>query len=266
MIHTIYRDDEVIVAVDGYPYTVSVDNPRYEDVCLAIENDDEEELRMLLSTKAQGTRLYTQLTEYGIEEHEGDFTYKGNPIAMDLNDYLLAALDSGEGKPVIRFIQRLFENPNHDTRERLFAFMEQNKMPLDNEGRFLAFKGVRADYKDKHSGKIDNSPGVTVPRMLWSEVDTNTEITCSRGYHACSKEYLNDFWYADGDRVVSVAIAPEDVGAIPKDYNGAKLRCRQYEVLADVTDVYIKDTAGAKLHSKINPDQSYESDWYDDRW
>lgn len=269
MIHKIYRDDEVIVAVDGYPYTVSVDSPVYDDVCIAIENDDEEELRMLLSTKGKSVKLYAQLAEHGIEESDGEFTYKGNPIAMDLNDYLLASLDSGQARPIIRFIERLFENPSHDTRSRLFTFMEHNRMPLDEDGRFLAFKGVRADYRDKHTGTIDNSPGVTVPRMSWSEVDTDPTNHCSRGYHACSKDYLNDFWYNASDRVVSVAIGPEDVGSIPLDYDGAKLRCRQYTVVADVTDAYTKDTANVTLRSKINP--NWDDDYSEqccsaDRW
>jgi hypothetical protein len=74
----------------------------------------------------------------------------------------------------------------------------------------------------------------------WSDVNTDSTVTCSKGLHACSIDYLL-FWYGDSDRIVSVAIAPEDVGAIPSDYNQAKLRCLRYRVVADITDQYLAD-------------------------
>lgn len=257
MIHTIYRDDEVIVTSNGYPYAVSIDDKRYDDVCQAIQDKDEAALNVLLSIKQRANTMIRDLALEGIEENKNDeYTYKGNLIAMDLTDYLRAALDSNEYMPIVRFIQRLFNNPSFDTRERLFAFMEKNKMPIDNNGYFLAFKGVAETYMDKYTGTVYNGPGTTVPRMSWDEVDTNPANTCSRGYHACSKDYLNG-WVSSGDRVVSVSIDPADVASIPDDYDGAKLRCRQYTVIADITEQYNAEHEKITLHSPggINPEQ-----------
>lgn len=248
MIHSIYRDDEIIVALNGIPYTVSVDDPRYDEVVDAAMNEDEELLESLLSIKGRSKIMFDDLEEEGLEEVCGDYFYKGNQIAMDLNDYLGSALNSGNYMPVVRFIQRLYENPNQDTRGRLFTFMDNNKMPIDSQGRFLAFKGVRDDYRDHHSGTIDNAPGSVVPRMSWSEVDTDSRNTCSRGYHACSKDYFNSGFF--NAKVVSVAIAPEDVGAVPADYNDAKLRCRQYEVIADITDQFKEQGEKIKIRGR----------------
>ena len=248
MIHTIYRDDEVIVTSKGYPYSIPIDDPRYDDVCEAIQTQNEAWLDTLLSIKQRANTLTRDLALEGIEEVDGEYTYKGNPIAMDLTDYLHAALDSNEYMPIVRFIQRLFKNPSHDTRQRLFAFMEKNKMPLASNGCFLAFKGVAESYYDKHTGTVYNGPGVTVPRMSWDEVDTNPANTCSRGYHACSKDYLS-VWVSSGDRVVSVSIDPADVAAIPDDYDGAKLRCRQYTVIADITEQYLAELDKITLHT-----------------
>jgi hypothetical protein len=54
---------------------------------------------------------------------------------------------------------------------------------------------------------------------------------------------------------VSVAIDPADVGAIPDDYNQAKLRCRHYEVLADITNKFNAEKSNAALGGdlKISP-------------
>src|SRR5574343_220261 len=240
MIHSIYREDELIVALNGVPYVISIDDPRYDNIYEALEEKDEAALIDLLNNKRRFSTLVNTLAEEGIEEHYGSYSYKGNPINMDLADYLRAALDSNNVLPIIKFIQRLFKNPSQDTRDRLFTFMEKNKMPIDENGHFLAFKGVAANYYDKHTGTVYNGPGVTVPLMEWDEVDTNPNNTCSRGYHACSKDYL-DGWVHAGDRVVSVSIDPADVASIPVDYDGAKLRCRQYTVLADITDQYMAE-------------------------
>jgi hypothetical protein len=247
MIHTIYREDEIIVALNGMPYTVDVEDPRYDDIFEAIENDDEEKLISLLSTKGRTVNLRNDLSADGIECTGGAYTYKGNPLPMDLTDYIMSAMDRGNTKPIVQFVQRLYENPNYDTRIRLFEFMERNKMPIDNDGRFLAFKVVTSDYMDKHTQSVSNSVSTTVPRKAWSDVDTDPTVHCSRGYHACSLSYITSF-FNTGDRIVSVAIAPEDVGSIPDDYDGAKLRCRQYEVMADITDSYLADTANVRIH------------------
>lgn len=247
MIPCIFRDDEVVVVLDNYPYIVSVDDPRYEAVAEAIDEEDEELLLNLLSSKQKSSRILSGLEEEGIEYSEGMYSYKGNAIAMDLNDYLTAAMDNGGSvAPIVNFIKNLYENPNHDTRMRLFGFIEQNKMPLMDDGRFIAFKGVGADYYDKHSHTVDHTPGKYIQPKSWSDVDTDNTVTCSRGYHACAKEYL-DSWYAGSDRIVSVAINPADVGAIPDDYNQAKLRCRHYEVLADITDKFNAEKSNAAL-------------------
>ena len=244
MLHTIVRDDEVIVAINGFPYVVAYDDPRYDEVLDLIDDRDEEGLLDILSRRTRATAMFNELQQYDITcDSAGDYTYKGQLIPMELNDYLASAMDNSDGSeavymPVVRFIQRLYKNPSYDTRQRLFGFMDHNKMPLDQDGRFLAYKGVRSDYKDKHSGTMLNMPGMTVSLGDWSDVDTDSNVTCSKGLHACSIDYL-DFWYSESDRLISVAIAPEDVGAIPSDYNNAKLRCKKYEVIADITDQYL---------------------------
>jgi hypothetical protein len=269
MLSVIYRNDEVIVSLDGMLYTVDEADPRYEDVLDAIRERDEDELETLLVIKKRYNGIKQQLVTEGFEElSTGAFAYNGMPLSLDLSDYIYAALDANDISPVVKFIKRLYENPSHDTRTRLFTFMDKNKMPIDAEGRFLAFKVVNPSFYDKHTGTVYNGVGTTVPRLNWHEVDSDPTHHCSKGYHACSIDYALTF-FNNGDKVVSVAIAPEDVASIPDDYNGAKLRCRQYEVLKDVTANYVSDGLDTKLRasSGINPNHKTDNSKYErDFW
>ena len=53
MIHAIYRDDEVIVSLDGFPYVISAEDHRYDEVMDALEDEDEHALAdILIRTRA----------------------------------------------------------------------------------------------------------------------------------------------------------------------------------------------------------------------
>jgi hypothetical protein len=108
--------------------------------------------------------------------------------------------------------------------------LEKNNLPITPDGYFLAYKKVRANYLDVHSGTMDNSPGRVV-EMPRNKVDDNQNNTCSHGLHFCSEGYLKHF---GGERTVIVKINPADVVSIPNDYNQTKGRACRYEVIGEV--------------------------------
>lgn len=236
MLSYIFRDDEVIVVLNGIPYIVSVEDDRYEEVVDAIDEGDKELLRLILSRNSRATKLSEDLTKENITQIGDQFSYNGTPINMSLSEYLSAAIDHGTTQHIVKFIKNLFNNPNHQTREHLFEFMDHNKMTISEDGCFIAYKVVRSDYMDKHSNTMRNAPGDTLS-VDWGMVDTNPEITCSKGLHVCSHDYVGAF-FSSGDRIVSVKVNPADVGAVPRDYNGSKIRTRGYTVMHDITDTF----------------------------
>lgn len=137
-------------------------------------------------------------------------------------------------KSLVSFLENLMLNPSYRAVNELYGFLEANCIELTPDGHFIAFKKVRANYFDIHSNTMDNSPG-QVLRVMRSQVDENSERTCSHGLHCCSKSYLPQFGTSAGNRVVRVKVHPADVVAIPRDYNNSKMRCCGYEVLDDVT-------------------------------
>jgi len=105
-------------------------------------------------------------------------------------------------------------------------------LPITSDGYFLAYKKVRPDFLDIHSGTMNNAPGQVV-EMERNEVDDDQNRTCSAGLHFCSQEYLNHFGDSTS-RTVIVKINPCDVVSIPTDYNNAKGRACRYEVIGEL--------------------------------
>jgi hypothetical protein len=160
--------------------------------------------------------------------------YKNTQITTYLADKMLSFFR--DGLPVAHyglFLSNLMANPSRTSVQELFLFLEAADLPITEDGCFLAYKAVRSDFKDKHTGTFDNSPGASVPRMERNQVDDNRNVTCSYGYHAAAYEYAKGFMSHDG-RMVAVKINPADVVSIPSDYGNQKLRCTYYEVMFEV--------------------------------
>lgn len=151
-----------------------------------------------------------------------------------------------DARPMISFLGFLMENPSYRSVNDLYRFLEKNQMGITPDGYLLAYKKVRHNYTDIHSGTFDNHPGQK-PSMRRNEVEDNPNITCSKGLHVCSFSYLPEFGSSGGgDRVVVCKVNPRDVVSVPTDYNDAKMRVCEYEVLYEVTNYRHNDTLGSR--------------------
>jgi hypothetical protein len=127
-------------------------------------------------------------------------------------------------------MENMMTNPSFRAVNELYGFLEKNNLPITPDGHFLAYKRVRENYTDCHTGKMDNSVGKVV-EMERNKVDDNQNNTCSSGLHFCSENYLRSF---GGERTVIVKINPRDVVSIPTDYDNSKGRACRYEVIGEV--------------------------------
>jgi hypothetical protein len=145
--------------------------------------------------------------------------------------------------PLMRFIDNLLNNSFKEKIEDVFNFIETHKeFPITSDGAILAWKKVQDDLYSYHSGnngKLYYGIGETVS-LPESEVDTNSSVTCSTGIHACSKSYLSNY-YGDEGTVVILKIYPQDIRAVPYDYNHAKLRCVRAQVVDFADSKTIED-------------------------
>lgn len=148
-----------------------------------------------------------------------------NVVSDRIVEFALAGLPV---EPILRFLELLLENPSSKAQEELYDFLANRSLPLTEDGHFLAYKRVRDDWKDIHSGTIDNSIGRVV-EVERKAVDPNRAHECSYGLHVGALEYVRG--YGHGGHVVIVKVNPRDCVSVPRDHNAQKLRVCRYEVL-----------------------------------
>ena len=170
-------------------------------------------------------------------------------------DKLIQLSDEGfDIQPISNFATRVRQNPSEAVQSRLYEFMEYGALPLVKDGDFIAYKVVAGDYKDKYSRTFDNSVGqyVSMPREQVNDDDT---VTCSRGLHVCSKEYIKHFLYGQRDRLMVVRVKPENVVSIPVDYNNTKMRVSAYTVIGEITAADDPEFFGKAVYTPKLPEE-----------
>lgn len=166
-------------------------------------------------------------------DHENSKVYYGTfEIKSSVVDRMMSMLDGREDiKPLIKFLEKLMMNPKTTVIEELYPFLKHNDIEISEDGDIIAYRSVRNDWKDFHTGTMDNSVGkvVSMPRSL---VDDDPNRTCSSGLHCSAYEYASTF--GSNAHLVKVQVCPSDVVSVPTDYDGMKLRACKFKVLEAV--------------------------------
>ena len=225
----IIQGNNVTVVIGNKPHTISKTHITYQKVVDAIKAGDWETVQNVIEPKKV-------VLDYG----QGRVSIKGETLYWDgevfngtLATRMVNMLTEGFTiEPLVMFMENLMENPSKRSVDELYGFLEKNNLPLTPDGHFLAYKKVRNNFLDIHSGTMDNSPG-TVVEMERNQVDDDKDQTCSTGLHFCGLSYLPHFGGGDS-RVVIVKVNPADVVSIPSDYDGAKGRACRYEVIGEL--------------------------------
>lgn len=229
------QGDNVVVVIDNKPHTINKTHITYSKVVDAIKASDWDAVKDAIEPK----KVVLNYGRGNVSIQGETLFWKGKELHTSLAVKMIEMLREGFPiEPMVHFMENLYSNPSHRAVTELYNFLEKGKLPITPDGHFLAYKRVRLDYLDVHSGSMDNSIGQVV-EMDRHEVDDNKDRTCSSGLHFCSKDYLNNF---GGDRVVIVKINPRDVVSIPSDYNDTKGRACRYEVVGEI-DADKVDTA-----------------------
>lgn len=185
--------------------------------------------------------------------------YDGKPVHNTLTRRMVGMLQEGfDITPMIRFLNNLMLNTSNTAINELYDFLEKGDLPITEDGGFIAYKRVKGDYTDIHTGKIVNRIGevVSMPR---NAVDDNRSRTCSHGLHFCSRGYLPSYGTDAGMKTLVIKIYPENVVSIPADYNDTKGRCCRYLVVGE-----LEHLNEAPIEGNINTDFRDRSDEFDE--
>lgn len=223
----ILQGKNIVVFIGGQPTTVTESHLNYDKLRDAIKASDWAAVPELVTVR-KTLSAYT----YGrVSISDNDILFDGKPIHNALSSRMLNAFK--EGFPIdhfSRFMENLDANPSYRARNELVGFLDACELPITDDGCFMAYKKIRADWKDCYSGTIDNSIGQK-PTMARRDVNEDPNQTCSAGLHVCSYSYLSSY---SGERIVAVKIDPADVVSCPVDYNNSKLRVCAYEVIEEL--------------------------------
>jgi hypothetical protein len=220
------------ISEDGVPRSADRTHPNYDRLRDGLlDGASVDDLIQLVDTKAA-----IEGKTFGLVTVGNDAVwYRCKQLHGYLVEKLLAILGAGlDITPWATLLDNLMLNPDPATRADLPLFLEKARMPITLDGHFLAWRIVRENFFDVHSGQFDCSPGkvISMPR---EECDPNRDQTCSTGLHAAAFDYLSDYGLNDsGRKVMLVKINPRDVVAVPSDYHNAKLRACQIEMLREV--------------------------------
>ena len=248
----------ITIFTDGRQFTVHASDARFVSALNAVNAEEWDTLYSILNPSLVFKNLYAKYEQ--VEVKDGNVFVNGDPISNTIAERILEFLSKGaDCVPIFKFITKLNLNPSSRAVNELYAFLEHKFLPITNNGNFLAYKALRSNYTDVHSGKFDNSVG-NVLEMPRNKVDDNKENGCSYGFHAGTLEYARGFRPMNG-KLVLVEINPADVVSIPLDCECQKLRTCKYMVVQEY-EVPLEDLTYESRYT-TDYDDDVDREWED---
>lgn len=217
-----------VIMPDGRPRSVlRSDTEKFDKVMDALRAGNWAEIPSLIDLATN-----IQKNSSGVFTVKNDCVYINDlklPEALS-NKIIAFSKENLPIEPLLLFWDNLQKNPSFRSVNQLYSFLERNNHAITPDGCFIAYKKVRENYTDSHTGTFDNSIGATVS-MPRNQVNEDPEQTCSCGLHVANFSYASTF---GGVRLIVVKVNPANVVAVPVDYNASKMRVCEYTVLSEI--------------------------------
>lgn len=219
-------------------------------------------------------RRFDDVVEGRVAIRNGVVYFDDDPMDNALTKAILSFLEDGEDfGPLIKFFDKVMSNPQPESREQFYRWIEFHDFPIDEDGDIVAYKSVYSNgdgtYRSCHAGHafvngvevngyVVQSVGdvVTMPR---SEVQHDPDVACHVGLHAGTFEYASTF---SGDTLMHVKINPRDVVSVPHDCTSQKVRLCRYEVEGFAENEY----KGARFRRDEDEAAPLDDEDYLDEW
>lgn len=217
----VMKKNFIQVLLPGKPFTLNSSHPTFKKLKYALKKRQWKKIPELVNA-AQTILHYA---EGQVEVEGGVVKYKGRTIQSALTDRILQM--GKAGKPIVhlvKFMDNLYLNPSEKAIRSFYEWLVDNDLPITDDGCFLAYKSVDADFKDTHTKTVDNRPGQVI-MMSRKVANTDYDTQCATGFHICSKQYG-----LYGSRVLAVKANPKHILSAVS----GKMRVTQYEVLKDL--------------------------------
>lgn len=231
-------------------FSATSDHPNFEAILKSAREEDENVSSLFNIALTAGTKL--RALSDRITTAHGNLYLDGvqmhNALAEQIVQFVRDGVD--DYKPLVNFYDKMAINPNQESVEHLYTFIEGNLDPdngaftITDDGNFIAYKGVKSDgdggYRSTYSGRepvtVDNEVVVgyvpnkvgSVVSMSRADVVFDPSNHCSVGLHVGTFSYAKS--YGSGGAMLKVLINPQDVVSVPND-SKEKMRVSKYKVL-----------------------------------
>lgn len=235
MVSYIITQDSITLVEGTENYSINAEHKNFDEVKELIKESKFQEAIDKINNKLKLVTEYISESNSQITIRNNELFFGDKVLETSLANRMIEMKSEGfDIENLCRFLTNLYQNPSYRAVTELYGFLEASNLPITDDGHFLAYKRIRENYTDIHSGTFDNSVGQTC-EMARNEVNENKDQTCSSGLHFAALSYMKEFGGENlsGDKVVILKINPADVVSIPTDYNNAKGRCCKYEVVGE---------------------------------
>lgn len=232
-----------LVPVEGKPVSFSGNNLlTMEEVLTMIGNINTHGSTPLICSNEGLTLLYNQW----LKENQTTLNIEG------LEDHIKADIEN-ESEGLSKLIQRLDKTDNSpELNQAIVDFVSKTDMPVTVDGNILGYRRVVTTtdgIRDGYSGKVPNELHTSVS-MCREMVDGNGNVSCSRGLHVGTAQYVSSYC---GDVLHLVMVHPEDVVSVPYS-DRSKLRTSKYTILHQYTSAQLSGfiESGSTYVAKTN--------------
>lgn len=250
-VNWLISDNNITVNYDGQTHTVARTDVLASRLIQALKDKKYDDIPNLVSA----SKRVEEFGKGNFVVRDGEILINGVAAPAVLGNKIVKFANEGlPHQPLVKFAENLQQNPSFRAVNELFQFLEKNDHPITENGCFIAYKKVRENFTDVHTGKMDNSVGKIV-EMPRNKVNEDATVTCSYGLHVANWNYASNF-YAGGI-MLEIEVNPADVVAVPVDYDQAKMRVCKYKVLGVVDKEHSSDMSLRQVTTEVLNTTSY---------
>ena len=138
----VISDDTITLCLKGVPYTLDTTHHNFDAIIthLRERSADADTLLKLVSIPTAIEALKIGKVTVGTDA----VFYDGKIVHSHLTERMLDLITRGlDVTPWAKFMERLYDNPSKIAVDELYLWLEQSRMPITEDGCFLAYKKVK---------------------------------------------------------------------------------------------------------------------------
>lgn len=274
LVFRLTNDNNVSVTTSVKTHVFGKAHPNFEKIVKLVRmsvgksDDVKTQIASRIDRLADIPKAVTRAAGGKVTVTNGTVLYNGQPIHHAVVDEIVRYDQAGlPFDHLARFLERLLQNPSKRSIDQVWGFVSKHGLNIDEDGYVLGLRRVNDNWKDFHTGTIDNKIGAK-PSMPRNQVSDDPNDGCSHGFHFGAAEYVSTFHGGQG-HVIVVRVDPADIVCVPYDEHASKVRCCAYEVVREHIGevkplehpVYARDTATPVQASEPS---AYHDDDFDD--